>query len=117
MKLSDFQASLTLEHEVEHPTLGPTGWVITLAGDGHPATKAALRQLLDKRAKRKVPNAEADERDGIALLVARTLGWTGLTDLEYSPAAAEQVYSDETLNWVKRQVLAALGDDAGFFQK
>lgn len=116
VKLSDLKQSLTLDHEVEHPVSGPTGWVITLAADGHPATKAALRKLLDKRAKRKVLNVEADERDGIALLVARTLGWTGL-DLEFSAQAAEQVYTDEMLIWVKRQVLTALGDDAGFFVK
>lgn len=116
MLLSDLKSLLTLDHEVEHPVKGATGWVITLAGPAHPATKTALRQLLDKRAKRKVHNAEQEEQDGIAFLVARTLGWTGL-DLEYSPAAAEQVYTDEALDWVKRQVLVAMGDDAGFFEK
>lgn len=116
MNLNDLKANLTLDHEVEHPVKGATGWVITLAGEAHPATKAALRQLLDKRAKRKVHNVDQEEADGIAFLVARTLGWTGL-DLEFSPKAAEQVYTDETLSWVKRQVLVAMGDDAGFFEK
>ena len=115
LTLESLKAALTLDHEVEHPTAGATGWVITLAGDGHPATKAALRVLIDKRAKRKTSSAAIDEQDGLELLKARTLGWMGLSQ-PFSPSAAEEIYTTEGLEWVKRQVLDALGDDALFFK-
>lgn len=117
LKLNDLKASLTMSYEVVHPVSGPTGWVLTLAGDGHPTTKAALRKLLDTRAKRKVSTPEQTEADANELLASRTLGWSGLEDLPYSPEAVLQVYQDETLSWAKRQVLEALGDDALFFVK
>jgi hypothetical protein len=120
LDLSTLKAASTLDHEVEHPTQGLTGWIVTLAGDGHPATKAAVRVLLDKRSKRKVHNAALDEADALALLVARTLSWKGLfscgEEVVFSPHTAEEIYSTEGLEWVRRQVLAALGDDALFFK-
>jgi len=109
-------AAIETRHEVIHPTQGRTGWVITLAGDDHPATKAAVRKMLDKRSRRKSSTPEQDEQDGLDLLAARTLGWEGL-NAEYSDAKAREVFSMEGMSWLRRQLLDAMGDEAGFFEK
>ena len=116
LDLSKLAAALETKHEVIHPTLGRTGWVVSLAGDDHPATKDAVRRMLDKRGRRKHSSPEQDEQDGLDLLAARTLGWEGL-NAEYSDAKAREVFSMEGMSWLRRQLLEAMGDEAGFFAK
>mgnify|MGYP000948502895 CR=1 FL=1 len=114
--LSNLAASLETKHEVVHPTKGATGWVITLAGDEHPATKDAVRKMLDRRARHKTSSREQDEQDGLELLCARVLGWEGATE-EYSPEKAREVFAREGLAWLRRRLLEVMGDEAGFFEK
>jgi hypothetical protein len=118
----------TLEVDLLHPGDGtPLGATITLAGPSHPATLAIQRAQLDKRLKRGVggmldrTSAEALKKDGVEQLVARTLGWKGITrhgkELPFSAAAAAEVYADDGLAWIRKQLNEALGDDAAFFGK
>lgn len=116
LDLSKLAAALETKHEVIHPTLGRTGWVVTLAGDDHPATKDAVRRMLDKRSRRKNSSPEQDEQDGLDLLCARVLGWEGATDA-HTPEKAREVFGAEGMSWVRRQLLEAMGDEAGFFEK
>ena len=114
--LTDLAASLETKHEVIHPTKGATGWIITLAGDEHPVTKDAVRKMLDKRSRRKASTREQDEQDGMDLLCARVLGWEGASE-DYTPEKAREVFSRDGLAWLRRRLLEAMGDEAGFFEK
>lgn len=114
--LSDLSAALETKYEVVHPTKGATGWVITLAGDEHPATKEAVRKMLDRRARHKTSSREQDEQDGLELLCARILGWEGASE-DYSPEKAREVFAREGLAWLRRQLMDATKDDAVFFEK
>lgn len=118
MKLESLKANTSIRHEVIHPLDGPTGWIITLAGNDHPATKAALREALDRRMKRKTKlDLDEDEREGIEILAARTLDWEGLDDKPFSRDAAREVYGMEGMGWIKGQLIQAMGDEARFFTK
>ncbi len=122
MDLTHLKAKTSIQHTVDHPVDGLTEWVITLASDEHPATKAALREALDRRRKRKEAfDLDADEREGLELLVARTLGWEGLVcggvEVPFTAEAAREIYSTAGMGWLKRQLIAAMGDEARFFTK
>lgn len=114
--LTDLTAALETKYEVVHPIKGATGWFITLAGDEHPATKDAVRKMLDKRSHRKNSTFEQDEQDGLALLCARVLGWEGATE-PYSPEKAREIFATPGLSWLRRKLLEVMGDEAGFFEK
>lgn len=120
--LNDLAAAIETKHEVIHPVNGPTGWILTLAGDDHPATKAVVRKMLDRRSRRKHSSPDQDEQDGMELMTARTLGWeftktSTVTPFDYSEAKAREIYGMEGMSWLRRQVLEAMGDETGFFEK
>lgn len=119
--LADLKSALTFNYELELPDGTPTGVIFTLAGNGHPATKAAVRAFHDKDEKRKRPATSTQrEQDGLEITRARVLGWQGLTEggveIPFSAAKLEEMLSDPTLDWVLKRLLTALGDDALFFK-
>lgn len=122
MNISDLKAALQTVHEVIHPLDGPTGFKITLASAEHPATKRAIREALDRRMRTKgAPSLDEDEAEGIKILVARTLGWEGLEDdgepVPFTPEAAQALYSQDGHLWLRKQLMAALGDETLFFSR
>lgn len=116
----------TITLELEHPsTQEPLGAFITLAGPSHPETLKAGRAALDKQLKKgegllRGMTASSLERDMANALAARTLGWSGLAmagdEVPFSREQAVQIYLDEDLQWIRKQVEAALKDTSRFFE-
>lgn len=119
-------AEAGVELELNHPTTAePLGWFLTLRGTDSDAfrdqmianTRAARARLIaEKRAERTAKEIEAD---GIALMVACTVGWRGITvngggALEYSSANAERLYRE---TWIRQQADAFIGERANFLPR
>lgn len=122
MNISDLKAALQTVHEVVTPKGDPTGIKITLASAEHPATKRAIRDALDRRYRMKGrPSLDEEEADGIEILAARTLGWEGLLEdgepVPFTHEKARELYGQEGLLWLRKQLMAALGDEALFFSR
>lgn len=110
---------------VKHPVTGePTDAVILVAGVDSEQYQVAQRQAWERRLDRSSqgrnkPTFEEYEQDGLELLVACTVGWSGLSkdgkDLDYTPAAARKLYSDPRYVWLRTQVDRFIGDRANFF--
>lgn len=126
MDLRSLSANLTAKVELIHPVDGPTGVVVELASRDHPDVQAATRAIADKRlavlAKRGgkiMAKAEELEAEGLDVLVASILGWSGLTsdgkDWPCSADNARQLL--ESAPWARRQLVAAQEDEALFFEK
>lgn len=127
----------TAELDVIDPrTLQPSGWKVTLASMAHPKVVAWLDKMraenLAKLARieaqqanrRKIkPDAktvEQDKEDTAAWLVARTIGWTpvdfGQGTVEYSDEAAAKIFMDPSFDWVTRQIVDFLDNEAAFIE-
>lgn len=118
------EASIDLKHPVTGALLGAS---ITLAGPEHPLRKAidfnkqrTLRASIQKAGKLVLSDPADDELDSIEKLATITLGWSGITDagapLEFSKAAAQKLYSDEKLGWLRAQLLAAAEERERFIK-
>lgn len=117
------------EVRIKHPDTGaPTPVVIRIASPEHPARKA-IEHARQRRARKlfaqtnRVPVDEPSEdveREN-EMLVAATLGWSGLmaggSPLEYSPAAAAKLYADPKRGWLREQVLAAMSARDNFIRR
>ena len=122
MDLLKLEANDTTVLEVMHPKRDvPVGIKITLAGPSHEASRQAIRAMQDRQAKRKIVSPEADERDLVEVLAARTLGWDGIESngkpLPFSIEAAKELYANPKLYWLRKQVFEAGVEDARFFDK
>lgn len=114
--------------EVLHPvTRVPTGAVITLAGPEHPDRKKIqfdrqrkLRAKFAKKGRFDIVDPADEEDDEIEFLVGSTLGWKGFgkegKPLEFSPAAARDLYGRPEMRWLRQQMLAALNDLENFIK-
>lgn len=120
--LASIRQSDTATIEITHPVTGdPTGWVIELAGPGHPATLAQRNRMLAKAraAQGKAdPTAEQLDADAADFYSARIVGWAGLSmagkEISYSPDKAKEIISDYGYSFVKDQINAALSSAASF---
>jgi hypothetical protein len=113
--------------EIMHPeTDKPMGITITLAHRESAKVKAVANAAANKRlatmakrGKREAPTAEGIESDGMELLVAATIRWTGIEEGDQpilpTPENVERIYIEYP--WIRAQVDEAFGDVARFFQK
>ncbi|MGE8288664.1 MAG: hypothetical protein ACN6RG_11930 [Stenotrophomonas sp.] len=109
--------------QIKHPaTDEPTGLVLILLPDSHPAVRAASRKATNERMyNRGKVTAEKLESGRIDMLVASIGGWEWQEDLTFmgeKPAFGEQKLRElfKVLPWVGDQVDFALGDRAAFFR-
>lgn len=124
--LSTIVEQQTAEVELLHPvTRIPLGAIILVAGPEHPKRKKLnfdvqrkLRAAFARKGKFEASDPEDDEAESIATLAALTLGWKGMArdgkELPYSPEAAQQLYADPNLAWLRIQVRQALDDRENF---
>ncbi len=106
----------TFSIEIIHPATGEGGWFIELAAPFHAGAQAKVNAVLDRSKKRKVSTASQDERDGVELIAARVVGWTGLKsgsdDMPYTPETAVAILSNPKSFWLRSQLIEALGDSS-----
>lgn len=108
--------------EIKNPATGePTGVSVTLAGPEHPTRQKILmdrtrrvRAAVRKTGKLEVTDPLEDVAEETDYLVACTLGWTGLARggvaVEFSTAAARDLYSDPKRQWLRAQVKEGLDE-------
>ena len=69
-------------------------------------------------AARAICDPQDDLQDQIETLNVCTLGWTGMTDkgvaVPYSPAAANTLFNNEKMGWLRNQLLTALAERERF---
>lgn len=118
-----------------------TGWVIELAGPGHPQavayTNSSNQKSLDRAASleaqrlngRKIKPEERDpdevRADNIAWVCSRVLGWNPviipfISETEptaYSPEVAAKVFGNPKMGWALSQIVEKITDDATFTQR
>lgn len=118
--------------ELRHPQTG----AVLLTADGAPITITLLgrdsesyreveraqqnRRLKDAaRGRRNQMTSEQLEAEHVELLVACTVGWSGLVldakTLEFSASAARRLYDDGRFGWIREQVETFIGDRGNFF--
>ena len=98
----------------------PTSMVITLAGPENPdrkrrdMTKARrFRSEFAKSGKMPVSDPQDEYDDTTDEMVACTLDWTGART-PFSAAAARALYTDPKRQWLRVQVVTALGERSRF---
>lgn len=123
--------------EIKHAgTKKGTGWMITLAGPGHPKTqewanenarKALRRQAQIEAAQANGKRYEPEERDpsdsrreNVEWVVSRIIDWTpikiGGETFEFSDKAAAELLSRPEMGWAFAQIVEALADVRSFTQ-
>lgn len=107
---------------LKNPATGePTEASITLAGPEHPTRQKILmdrtrrvRAAVRKTGKLEITDPLEDVQEETDYLVACTLGWSGITRagaaLEFSAAAARELYADPRRQWLRAQVKEALDE-------
>ena len=120
--IGDIEDVIEAEYTLRDPvTNSPTGIVFKLGGPEHRPRKRLMNDRLRRMAAQasktgRVPVPDPTEADEIEvdLLVASTIGWSGLVlngkAIEYSPEAARQLYTDPKRRWLRNQVKEALDD-------
>lgn len=127
LDLEDYDDVSTGTLTVLNPeTQAPTTSKITLASREHQSRKQIdlartrkLRNAFNQTGKVPVSDPVEDYEDETDYLVASTLGWSlakGGQPLEFSPAAARQLYTDPKKHWLRAQVVAALNKDSLFIK-
>lgn len=127
--LNSIQEVNTAKVELVHPlTKAPLGASITLAGPEHPQRKKLifdrqrkLRASFAKKGRIDFSDPTEDEEDEIDLLAACTLGWDGIAEngkaVEFSKAAATDLYGKPELSWLRAQVREALDNRENFISE
>lgn len=127
--IADFEDIPEAEYVLRDPVSNAaTGVVFRLGGPEYRPRKRLMQDRLrrmaniaSKTGKVPVPDPTEAEEIEVDLLVAATIGWSGLVlggkPLEYSPAAARDLYSDPKRRWLREQVKAALDDKELFTQR
>ncbi len=116
--------------EIKDPADGaPLGVTFELAGPEHPERKrisfAQSRKALkryEKTGRIEMPDPEEAEATKREHLAAYTLGWKGYVDdagtaVEFSKAAALELYRDPEMGWLVEQLEAALGERELFIRR
>ncbi len=127
--LDAYEDTTTADVTIKDPATGaPSSAVITLAGPEHPSRKKIdfdrqrrMRAVLQKTGKLQLQDPEEDEADEVDMLVACTLGWSGMNiggkPLEFSTQASRDLYSDPKRRWLRAQVVTALGEREAFIKR
>jgi len=110
---------------LRHPATGEelfaddgTPIVFKLLGSDSQEYRRMVRMTANKNLKqgRQTPTVERFEQNGVELLVAVTVGWSGVQVngemLEFSPANARQLYTD--YRWIQEQVDQFVAERANF---
>lgn len=125
MELSSLIQSPSTTVEIIHPlTNKPTGISFVLASRHRPEVKSLARSIADKRMasvrQNKPLDTAAMDEESLDLLVASIKGWSGIEDdgapVPFSQQKAREILSREGLEWVRKQLDEAMGNDALFFQ-
>lgn len=116
--------------EIKDPSDGTAlGVFFELAGPEHPERKriafAQSRRALkryEKTGRIEMPDPEEAEQTKLESLAAYTLGWRGYVDadgkaVDFSKAAALELYRDKAMGWLVDQLEAALGERERFIQR
>lgn len=129
LSLDDFETVQTAEIALRDPQTGaPTSARVTLAGPEHPVHRRILldrnrrmRASMMKTGRVQLDDPEDEEVAATDMLVACTLGWSGLTrgghPLVFSPDEARKLYSDPARRWLRDQVQAALNEAQSFIRR
>lgn len=117
---------------------GPLGWRITFAGPGHPKTVAfnevknreilhrnrqiEMAQINGRKYKPEEQTVDEARRENVRWVAARIVNWTPVAlspdkpPLEFSEAAAVDVFINPDLGWIYAQCLEFLAADQSFTQ-
>lgn len=129
LDLADYEDATSAEVRIKHPETGaPTSMVITIAGPEHPARRRIafdrqrkVRAQIQRTGKMQLQDPEDDLADDTELLVACTLGWSGLVmagqPVAHSAKAARDLYEDPKRRWLRAQVRAALDERELFIKR
>lgn len=120
--LTTLRAKRDARLQIVHPAFGPLDAWITLAGPGNPATIRTERDALARQFQRPADQrvtADLIEADTLKVMVGRTLGWEELMEgdapLEFTPAAAERIYSTPEYGWLRNFIDQALVNPKTFY--
>lgn len=127
MDLKSLQLSDTTTIQILHPkTQIPTGITITLQSADSEAVRARIRVTTNQRiqqaqiAGKLVLTAEQREEESNALLCAAVCSWEGMVlddePLPCTPDNVRMILCSPAYAWIRRQVDAAFGDQARFFE-
>lgn len=125
MNIADLLQSPTTTVDIIHPlTNKPTGIKFTLFSRHSLEVKGLARQIADKRMAAVRQNKPLDtasmDEEALDLLVASIKGWEGIEEdgqsVPFSQAKARDLISRQGLEWLRKQLDEALGNDALFFQ-
>lgn len=124
MDLSELSQAMETEVELIHPvTNKPTGIKVILRSRHSAEMKALARQVADSRLalarRNKSMDSAAIEDEVTGFMVASVRSWSGITKggtpLECTPENVKGILIDPGLQWIKKQLDEALGNDALFF--
>ena len=122
LDIDSFEDVLISTVVLKNPATGaPTPASIDVLGPEHPARKKLLldrirknRNQFQRTGKVEVSDPEDDIADETEILVACTVGWTGLTQsgqpLAYSADAARALYTDPKRHWLRGQIKKSLDE-------
>ena len=123
------RANAGIDVILKHPETGePLDIVITVLGRDSDAyadkvleQERALMQRVSKKGRSVMPSPEQIRDDANALLAAVTVGWSGVVmggeAIAFSPAAAENLYRQRHLSWIREQVDEAVHNRALFLPR
>ncbi|NVO06589.1 MAG: hypothetical protein HXX19_11975 [Rhodoferax sp.] len=114
--------------DITHPVTGVSlGATVTIAGPEHPARRAIefakqrkLRAAIQKTGRLELSDPADDALDAIDRLATCTLDWSGISDggqaVVFSKSAAQKLYANESLGWLRAQLLCAMDERERFIQ-
>lgn len=120
--IADVEDLVEVEYEVKDPlTSSPTGIVFKLGGPEYGPRKRIVSDrtrrmaiTASKTGKVPIPGPEEAEELETDLLVAATIGWSGLVSggqpVPFSKEAAAKLYTDPRRRWLRQQIKDALDD-------
>lgn len=128
LDIAEFENSVqdTAELTILHPvTFEPTDMKITLYTADSDVWRKELMRLRRENAKYEnrrdgVPPEKRDS-DSVNILVAMTVGWTGINEngspLPFTKENARRVYANPKLRFIREQVDEFIGDRQNFIRK
>lgn len=111
--------------EIVHPATGEgTGWLIEIAGPGHPATLRQRNSMIARArkagAKSQERTAEQIDRESAEFLANSIISWSGLTmdgkPVPYSPEKALEILSDPGFSLIRDQINKFLLAETSFLK-
>lgn len=127
--IADYEDMSAAELRIKTPDTGAsTPILISIAGPEHPARKRIAqertrrqRAALQTSGRLQLDDPEDDDEIELGMLVASTLGWSGLTmggqAVPFSAQEARKLYADPKRRWLRDQVLAGLSKRELFIRR